>query len=261
MSGSSSRRNKRFQRLLPPKPAGLLAQAPSEEFELTLGLRWGQSLGRKSRLGGEYILRCELGGMAVIENQVLVVEDDPDLQSLLVSHLTDEGYRVDAASSLEEALSRCRVTKFRLIVADILLGENKSGGIDLLESLRKQTPVILISGNATREVLARAINHGAMRFVEKPFELSELSAAVGEVLNSAPSSENARSDVNAKRLMQEKQLTPREQEVFQLLMQGQSNREIAESLGTAERTVKAHLSAVFKKFSVKSRAELLSQLL
>ena len=191
-----------------------------------------------------------------MSNPILVVEDDRELQDVLVGHLRSQGYPVSAARTLQEAKELCQKESHRLVIADLLLGEDSRGGLKLFGTLRQGVPFILISGNANREALAEAINCGVSRFFEKPFRLSDLSKAVTELLEKSSLPQE-----RMERLFKEKELTNREKEVLSLLMKGCSNRQIAEQIQTAERTVKAHLSSVFKKFGVKSRAELLSQLL
>lgn len=194
--------------------------------------------------------------MEGVNTPILIVEDDRELQDVLVGHLKSQGYPVNAATGLEEAIELCKKESFRLIIADLLLGENSRGGLELVGLLKQGVPFILISGNANREALAEAINSGVSRFFEKPFRLSDLGKAVTELLEESSSTHD-----RLQKLMKDKELTAREREVLLLLMKGSSNRQIAEQIQTAERTVKAHLSSVFKKFGVKSRAELLSQLL
>jgi len=189
--------------------------------------------------------------------QLLVVDDEPDLLDILVETLMDSGYAVEKAGSVEEATTALSAKKFGLVICDISLGSNRRGGLQVLDqSGDKSIPVILISGNADYEVLKLAINKGVRFFLEKPFDLSILDKMVREAI--AP-----KGDLHKKiGIMAEQfQLTAREREVFELLARGLANKEIASSLGTSERTVKAHLSSVFKKCNVESRSELLSSLL
>jgi DNA-binding NarL/FixJ family response regulator len=187
---------------------------------------------------------------------ILIVEDDRELQDVLVGHLKGEGYPVTAASDLAEARRLCEGAQHRLVIADLLLGDDIKGGLELIGSVSQGVPFILISGNANREALAEAINCGVSRFFEKPFRLADLSVAVRELLESSQPAK-----ARWEKMVADKELTTREREVFALLMQGYSNKAIADQIQTAERTVKAHLSSVFKKFEVRSRAELLSKLL
>jgi len=189
--------------------------------------------------------------------QLLVVDDEPDLLDILGEALTDSGFSVEKASSLDQAKVALDNKKFGLVICDISLGTNRRGGLQVLDQAGdKSVPVILISGNADYEVLKLAINKGARFFLEKPFDLSILAKMVREAIS-------PKGDIQKKigGMSSQFELTAREREVFEFLARGLSNKEIASSLGTSERTVKAHLSSIFKKCSVESRSELLSSLL
>jgi DNA-binding NarL/FixJ family response regulator len=189
--------------------------------------------------------------------ELLIVEDEPDLVDVLTESLTSMGYSIHRAGTVEQAKQSLWASKFHLIICDLSLGNKRKGGLEILEeAASRSTPVILISGHADFEVLKTAINEGVRFFLEKPFDLEVLAKFVREALA-------GRFELRQRleRLSREKELTPREQEVFDLLSKGLSNKQISEGLGTSERTVKAHLSSIFKKFTVDSRAELLSLLL
>jgi DNA-binding NarL/FixJ family response regulator len=189
--------------------------------------------------------------------ELLIVDDEPDLVDVLAESLSELGYTIHKAASVDEAKESLIAESFNLIICDIALGENRRGGLEVLSAAGgKSTPVILISGNADYDILKLAINDGVRFFLEKPFDLQVLKKFVDEALSS-----NSQLISRMERFANEKDLTAREREVFGLLAKGLSNKEIAESLGTSERTIKAHLSSIFKKFNVDSRAEVLSILL
>jgi DNA-binding NarL/FixJ family response regulator len=189
--------------------------------------------------------------------KILVVEDEPDLLQMTVENLQRIGFQVTGAESLDRALNSVAESNYDLVIADIFLGPERMGGITILEKVQESSlPVILISGNANMEALKKAINLGARFFLEKPFDFESLKSVVQDVLNNSSDMES-----RIKRLSEEKKLTNRETEIFLLLSKGLSNREIANATETSERTVKAHISSIFKKCDVSSRAELLSILL
>jgi CheY-like chemotaxis protein len=121
--------------------------------------------------------------------RVLLAEDDPVLRRLVASVLTRDGYEVIEAcdgvellANIERALAcrRDRSTSF-VIVADIHMPE--LSGLDVLSILRcayATTPVILITAFGDRETYAEALELGASAVFDKPFDLDELRAAVGE---------------------------------------------------------------------------------
>lgn len=193
----------------------------------------------------------------MLSNKILVVDDEQEITDMMNEYLSSIGYQVETALSMEEARSALSCNQFGLCIVDIFLGPNRLGGVELTESLRSsRTPVVLISGNASLEALKRAINAGTRYFFEKPFDLKELEIVCKEVMSGGVTFEQ-----KFEKMVGEKQLTPREVEIFRLLSKGLSNKEISENIQTSERTVKAHISSIFKKFEVSSRAELLSRLI
>lgn len=189
--------------------------------------------------------------------KILVVEDEQDIRELVSEFLEENEYAVESVESLNSALLKINSLRFDLVIADIFLGPDRLGGIQILETVQPTgLPVVLISGNADMEALKKAINLGAKFFLEKPFDLDNLQKIIHEVLDDRGSM-----DSRLNSLAQEKSLTSREKEIFELVSKGLSNRDIATATGTSERTVKAHLSSIFKKSQVSSRSELLSLLL
>lgn len=189
--------------------------------------------------------------------RVLVVDDEPEIREMISDHLRSAGYEVGQAECVNSTHKALSEIEYQLVIADILLGSDKQGGVEISESLRENgTPVVLISGNASVEALKRAINSGAKYFFEKPFDLNELEKVSRELIKSQDA---FREKFEA--ILEKAQLTRREVEIFELLSKGMSNREIATTIDTSERTVKAHISSIFKKCHVSSRAELLSLLI
>jgi DNA-binding response OmpR family regulator len=112
------------------------------------------------------------------EKHILLVEDDPDLVSILVQVLEEAGYRVSAASRRAEARALLRRGGIDLIVADsVLRGGN---GDDVAQAAgRRHLPVIMISGEPDR--IARLAD-GAAPFLQKPFRATALTELVARLL-------------------------------------------------------------------------------
>ena len=109
---------------------------------------------------------------------ILLVEDDPDLLSLLTEVLEDEGYRVTAASRRDQARRALRKSDVDLLVADsVLRGGN---GDDVAKAATKrQLPVIMMSGEPDR--ISR-LSGGPLPFLAKPFRASALVLLVTQIL-------------------------------------------------------------------------------
>jgi len=191
------------------------------------------------------------------EAPILVVDDEEEVLQVIQEYLKESGYSVVIARDLSEALAKISSDELQTVISDLLLGADRLGGIEVLrESAKKSIPCILISGNANLEALKEAINLGASHFLDKPFELADLLTIIKKT-KAKPQAIQDKSE----QLIQSSGLTHRESEIFHLIAKGLSNRDIAEATGTSERTVKAHISSIFRKLEVSSRAELLSKLI
>ena len=109
--------------------------------------------------------------------RVLVVEDEPDLQSVLAQCLREESYAVDTASDGSEGLMKAKGVEYDAIVLDVMMP--KLDGIGMLKKLReasRTTPVLLLTARDALPDRVRGLDAGADDYLVKPFELSELLA-------------------------------------------------------------------------------------
>ena len=131
-------------------------------------------------------------------------------------------------------------------------------GLDLQELLVEQgleMSIVFISGRASVESGVQAMKGGAVDFLEKPFSAQALLDAVSRALALDRERKARRSDVAQLRTRFDR-LTPREREVFQLVVTGRLNKQVGAELGTAEKTVKVHRARVMDKMQAGSLAEL-----
>lgn len=127
------------------------------------------------------------------ERSVLVVDDEPDIRSLLQEILEDEGYAVSVAGTASEAQSAIEESVPDLVLLDIWMPD--MDGVSLLKSWKSNGslsyPVIMISGHGTVETAVEATRHGAVDFIEKPLSLAKLLLTVEKALaESAFAAEN-----------------------------------------------------------------------
>jgi DNA-binding response OmpR family regulator len=116
---------------------------------------------------------------------ILVADDDPDIQSLVVLRLERSGYRVIRASDGEEALELALAEHPDLAVLDIMMP--KLDGCEVTRSLRSNPetadmPVILLTARVQDGDVTRGLEAGATDYVEKPFSPQELGARVASIL-------------------------------------------------------------------------------
>lgn len=108
---------------------------------------------------------------------ILVIDDDTEVRSLISDVLNDEGYTTFTAADEKEAFSHLKNTDFDLIFLDLWIGEDESAGLKIIEKIRKlnnEVPVVIISGHGTIDVAVKAIKKGAFDFIEKPFVIDRL---------------------------------------------------------------------------------------
>lgn len=116
--------------------------------------------------------------------RILVVDDEEDLCEILQFNLENEGYRVDTASSAEEALQK-DLSVYNLLLLDVMMGE--ISGFKMASLLKKDPktagiPVIFITAKDTENDLLTGFNLGADDYIAKPFSLREVSARVKAVI-------------------------------------------------------------------------------
>ena len=107
--------------------------------------------------------------------KILVVEDEQDMLQFLSRFLVRKGYKVDGASSGEEAWRAIDETVYDLVISDLDLGD--ISGLDLLEKARttdNTLPFIIITGVGTIESAVKAIQQGAFHYLTKPFDLQQI---------------------------------------------------------------------------------------
>jgi FixJ family two-component response regulator len=131
-------------------------------------------------------------------------------------------------------------------------------GLELQLALSKRAdslPVVFLTGHGDIPMSVLAIQRGAVDFLTKPFDREQLLSAIGAALRrDAEGSEQKRKRSEVRRRFDS--LTPREKVVFSQVISGKLNKQIAGTLGTCERTVKAHRAHVMEKMQVHSVAGL-----
>jgi RNA polymerase sigma factor (sigma-70 family) len=195
--------------------------------------------------------------MAESISTVFVIDDDYEIRESLRLLLDSAGYRVKTFGSAEEFLeSDQRTSESACIVLDVeLAGLN---GLELQRELTtKNHPmkVVFITGHGDIPMSVRAMKHGAVDFLCKPFDDDALLDAIEEALMK---NSMAREHCREKNIIQRRLdlLTARESEILRYVIAGMLNKQIADALNISERTVKAHRKQVLKKMEVDSIAEL-----
>ena len=185
---------------------------------------------------------------------VCVIDDDDSVRAALESLLRSGGYQVRTFATPEEFLS-CADTAACLIL-DVRLKD--ADGLAFQEQLIASeaiVPVILMTGYGDIPMSVRAMKAGAVNFLTKPFQDSELIDAVREAVERFRGRLTEASESASVREHYES-LTPREREVMALVTAGLMNKQIAGRLGVKEITVKIHRGNVMHKMCAQSLADL-----
>lgn len=189
-----------------------------------------------------------------MKGTVVLVEDDDDARSSLGRSLARADFNVLLAANVAEALDHCSQAHFvHAIVSDLVLGSDESGGIRLLSELRQRgvsAPVVVITAFASVDNVKRALNFGAAFLLEKPFRALELVQVLERCLVAPTSVAYA-----VERALAELALTEKELQVARYLLKGLTSVEIARLEQNSDKTVRQHISKIYAKCGVTSRAE------
>ncbi len=187
---------------------------------------------------------------------ILLVEDELDTRELLGLALERAGYGCLTAAHAEAALAAVTgadAPAIDLVITDIVLGTDNLGGLELMTELRRRglrAPCVIITAYADVEKLKIALNEGAAHFLEKPFRAPKLLEVVALVLGSA----NPFADA-VEEILTRAQLTEKERTVARLLLEGLSSSEIAAKENNSPKTIRQHVTQIYAKCGVSSRAQ------
>ena len=190
---------------------------------------------------------------------VHIVDDDTSFRTALERRLKLAGYCVATYASALELLDRLPDNDAPgCILLDVRIPGMSGPELQRrLNELRSTLPIVFLTGHADTATTVQAIKAGAEDFLTKPIASEQLIEAINRAIarHDLARSERTRHDALSGLLAK---LTPRERQVFDLIVRGKINKQIAYELGTTERTVKAHRHQVMEKMQVQSLAELVS---
>ena len=187
---------------------------------------------------------------------VFIVDDDDSVRKSLARLITSVGLKVETFSSANAFLKRDSYDGIACLVLDIRMPG--LSGLDLQTELAKaerSLSIVFISGHGSITMSVQAIKAGAVDFLEKPFEEQDLLDAVHLAIQKDRAAKEKLAEL---REIQERveSLTPREREVFALVVTGMLNKQIAFEMGISEKTIKVHRARVMQKMQAESLADL-----
>lgn len=194
--------------------------------------------------------------MKTDSNLILIVDDDASIQNALGRLLASAGYATATFEGGQELLANPLVTSALCLILDVdMPGMN---GLEVQRELFARNfrlPIIFLTGHGDIPMSVYAIKAGAVDFLSKPCDGDTLLTAVSNAVASYRQNHEQRAHLQEEETLLSS-LTAREHEVMVGVVEGKLNKQIADDLGIAEKTVKVHRGRVMKKLGVQSIADL-----
>ena len=192
--------------------------------------------------------------MTNVQSVIHVVDDDKSFRNAVARLLRAAGYQVALYESGDHLLTNPPGSGPGCILLDMRM--SGLSGLELQDRLSNSIlPIVFLTGHGDIPTSVRAIKAGASNFLTKPVSKEVLFDAIERAVERSSVVREQQAQLNAlRRLIAD--LTPREHQVFGLVIRGKLNRHIADELGVAERTVKAQRKKVMEKTKAKTVAEL-----
>lgn len=195
---------------------------------------------------------------------VLIIDDHPlfrDALEVAIGQLKDLSVTTQHSGSLAQAQSHLQNNSFDLILLDLNMSDSQDfEAISKIRGMGGETPVLIISATETPQAFSTARSLGASGFIPKSCSLPEMTLAIQTVLKgqqSFPQSIDSVSSEASDTAKKIASLTPAQQRVMSCLSDGLLNKQIAYEMGISEATVKAHMTAIFRKLGANNRTQAL----
>ena len=121
-------------------------------------------------------------------SDILIVDDERDIRELISDILRDEGFTTRLAANSDECMAEINAAAPAMMILDIWLKDSRMDGIDILKTVKRDNPdvpIIIISGHGNIEIAVAAIKQGAYDFIEKPFNIDQLTVVIGRAMETS----------------------------------------------------------------------------
>jgi two-component system, NtrC family, nitrogen regulation response regulator NtrX len=119
---------------------------------------------------------------------ILIIDDERDIRELISDILQDEGFSTRLAKNSDECMAQIAAETPALMILDIWLKDSNMDGIDILKTVKRESPeipVVIISGHGNIEIAVAAIKQGAYDFIEKPFNIDQLMVVISRAMEAS----------------------------------------------------------------------------
>ncbi|HEU0230584.1 MAG TPA: response regulator transcription factor [Burkholderiaceae bacterium] len=192
-----------------------------------------------------------------VPSTIFIVDDDEAVRDSLRWLLEANGYRVRSFDRAEEFLSAYDPEQIGVLIADVRMPG--MSGLELQEELiarKAPLPIVFITGHGDVPMAVSTMKKGAVDFLEKPFNETDLRTIVARMLRQASDRvSQAQAEKNHQEVLA--RLTTREQQVLERIVAGRLNKQIAGDLNISIKTVEAHRANIMEKLEVTTVADLM----
>lgn len=185
-----------------------------------------------------------------IEQHIFFLDDEPTIREVVKETLEDSKFKVSCFGDPFECLTCLRSKRCDLLITDLKMPEKD--GIELLTDVRQLAPwvpVLLITGYGDIPTAVKAMKAGAVDFIEKPLEKKNFVRKIKSILKKNVSTHPSLGN----------SLTRAEKKILQLVINGKSNKEIANFLHRSSRTIEVHRAHIMHKLGVDNLVDLVKR--
>jgi FixJ family two-component response regulator len=190
---------------------------------------------------------------------VFIVDDEPDVRAALRLLIKSVGYSVECFESADQFFTQFDPERRGCLILDVRMPG--MSGMDLQDKLKHNKallPIIMISGHGEIPMAVKAVQNGAIDFLQKPFSDQQLLDRISQALEL---DDKRHEDQQIRQEAQSRydSLTPREKEIFHEVVAGKLNKIIAYELDISTRTVEIHRAKAMEKMGARNLSELINQ--
>lgn len=196
--------------------------------------------------------------------KALIIDDHPLFRAALELALIKSDIKADnirSESNAADGISALGSDKFCLLLLDLNLSDSRGfEGLSKIRAIDQSIPIIIVSATETKQAYANALALGATGYIPKSSPLEGITACIKTVLSgqaSFPEGMSAVLEGNSDAAQKLGSLTPAQHRVMNCLSDGLLNKQIAFEMGISEATVKAHMTAIFRKLGANNRTQAL----